>query len=101
MCAADNVWTTELTLILGQFVTRMRRFIGQSDIKQIMTSPIKRITSVPRTLTDIITNTPARHIRLAEISEIMSVSTFKITVILYRLIKVNNLRKTNIPYIGT
>jgi hypothetical protein len=35
MCGADKVWITKLTLnykILGQIVTRMRQFIGQSDI---------------------------------------------------------------------
>ena len=80
----------------------MCRFIGQSDIKHIMTSLIKAITSVLKTdiisarpirlteikvitsvlkaLTDIIS---ARPIRLAEIKVIMSVSTFKIAVILY------------------
>jgi len=29
--------------MLGKFVTRMHKFIGQSDVKHIMTSPIKTI----------------------------------------------------------
>ena len=48
-----------------------------------MTSPIRTITSVLKSSTDIITNIPAHSIRLAEILAIMSISTFKITVILY------------------
>ena len=60
----------------------MRKFIGQSDFKHIMTSPIKT-TSVLKASTDIITNIPACPIGLAEILAIMSVSTFKISVILY------------------
>ena len=28
--------------ILGQFVTRVHEFIGQSDVKHIMTSPVKQ-----------------------------------------------------------
>jgi hypothetical protein len=56
----------------------MGKFIGQSDVKHIMMSPIKTITSVLKASTDIITN-----IGLAEILAIMSVSTFKIDVILY------------------
>jgi hypothetical protein len=46
-----------------------------------MTSPIKTTTSVLKT--DIITNIPACPIGLTEILAIMSVSTFKISVILY------------------
>jgi len=61
----------------------MRKFIGQSDVKHIMTSPIKTITSVLKASTDIITNIPVCPIGLAEILAIMSVSTFKIYVILY------------------
>jgi hypothetical protein len=48
-------------------------------------SPIKTIMSVLKALTDIITNIPARSIGLAEILVIMSISTFKIAVILYVL----------------
>jgi hypothetical protein len=48
-------WTFSLE-ILGQFVTRMHQFIGQSDVKHIMTSLIKTITLVLKT--DIITNIP-------------------------------------------
>ena len=81
MCATDKVW---ITIILGQFVTCMRQFIGLSDIKKtFMTSPIKTITSVLKALTDIITNNPALPIGLVEILVIMSVSTFKSFVILY------------------
>jgi hypothetical protein len=64
--------------MLGQFVTRMCKFIGQFDIKYIMMLVLKA-------LTDIITNIPAHPIGLAEILTIMSVSTFKIAVILYIL----------------
>ena len=68
--------------ILGQFVTRACKFISQSDVKHIMTSPIKTITSVLKAWTDIITDIPT-HPKLAEILPIMSVETFKITDILY------------------
>ena len=56
----------------------MHNFIGYSDVKHIMTSPIKTITSVLTT-----DNIPARSIRLDEILAIMSVSTFQIDAILY------------------
>ena len=88
MNGADKVWITKLTLnykILGQIVTRMRQFIGQSDVKHIITSLITTITSVLKALTDIITNIPARSSRLTEILAIMSVSTFKFAIILYLL----------------
>ena len=88
MCGADKVWITKLTLnykTLGQIVTRMRQFISQSDIKHIITSLITTITSVLKAMTDIITNIPARSSRLTEILAIMSVSTFKIAIILYLL----------------
>jgi len=46
----------------------MRKFFCQSDAKHIITSPIKKtITSVLKASTDIITNSPARPIGLAEI----------------------------------
>jgi hypothetical protein len=80
MCAADKIWITELILI-HKYI--MCKFIGQSNVKHIMTSPIKTIRSVLKALTDIITNIPARPIELAEILTIMSVSTFKIAIILY------------------
>ena len=73
-------WSTK---IFGQFVTPMHKFIGQSDIKHIMKSQIKTITSVLKASTNIITNIPARSIGLAEILAIMSVSTFKIAIILF------------------
>ena len=63
----------------------MCKFIGQSDVKRIMTSPIIIKTSVLKASTVIITNIPTRPIGLAEILAIMSVSTFKIAVILYLL----------------
>jgi len=63
----------------------MHKFIMQSDVKHIMRSPIKTITSVLKSSTDIITNIPAHPIRLTEILGIMAVSTFKIAVILYLL----------------
>ena len=63
----------------------MRKFIDQSDVKHIMMSPIKTTMSVLKASTDIITNIPSRPIGLAEILAIMSVSTFKIVVILYLL----------------
>jgi hypothetical protein len=56
MCGADKVWITKLALnykILGQIVTRMRQFIGQFDVKHIITSLITTITSVLKALTDI------------------------------------------------
>ena len=64
----------------------MCKFIGQSDLKHIMTSPIKTIASVLKASTDIITNISAQPVGLTEIWAIMSISTFKIAVILYRVI---------------
>ena len=61
----------------------MHQFIGQSDVKHIMTSLIKTIMSVLKATTDIITNIPTRPIKLVGLLAIMSVSTFKIAVILY------------------
>ena len=61
----------------------MHKFIGQSDIKHIMKSQIKTLTSVLKASTNIITNIPAHSIGLADILAIMSVSTFKIAIILY------------------
>jgi len=62
-------WSTK---ILGQFVTRMCKFISQSDVKHIMTSQIKTI-SILKASTDFITNIPAHPIGLAEILVMMSV----------------------------
>ena len=59
----------------------MFKCIDQSDVKHIMTSPINTITSVLKASTDIITKIQVLPIRLTEILAIMSVSTFKITVI--------------------
>ena len=83
---ADKVWITELTLIHKNIRSERNshaQVIGQSDIKHIMTSLIKTITSVLKASTDIITNILARPIWLAEKLAIMSVWTFKIAVILY------------------
>ena len=55
----------------------MCKFIGQSDVKHIVMSQIKTITSVLKASIDIITNITARLMGLAEILAIMSVSTFK------------------------
>jgi hypothetical protein len=61
----------------------MHKFIGKSDVKHIMKSQVKTITSVLKALTDITTNIPARPIRLTEILTIMSVSTIR--AVLYSL----------------
>jgi hypothetical protein len=57
--------------MLGQFVTRMRKFIGQSDVKH-MTCLVKTITSVLKASTDIITDIPACPIGLTEVLAIVS-----------------------------
>jgi hypothetical protein len=77
-----HVFTTK---ILGQFVARIRKFMGQSDVRHIKTSQIKTIMSVLKTVTHIITNIPARPLGIAVILAIMSVSTFIFAVILYVL----------------
>jgi len=51
ICVADKIWIIELTLIHKNIrsvhnLTRMLMFIYQSDVKHIMLSPIKIITSV-------------------------------------------------------
>ena len=51
-------WSTK---VLGQFISIKRKFISQSDLKHIMTSPIKTI-SVLKASTDIITNIPVFHL---------------------------------------
>ena len=51
----------------------MHKFIGQSDVKHIMTSPKKKITSVLKASIDIITNIPAHPVGLAVLLEVMSV----------------------------
>ena len=45
----------------------MCKIIDQSDVKHIMTSLIKTITSVLKTTTDIITNIPALLVGVAVI----------------------------------
>ena len=86
MCAANNVWITELALI-HKYIRLVRNFIcksiDQSDVKHNMTSPIKTITSVLKASTEIITNIPAHPIGPTAILMILSVSTFKMSVILY------------------
>jgi len=67
---SDIVSINKLTVILKN--------IGKCDVKHIMTLPIKRITSVLKVLTYIITNIKAHPIRLSVIIVIMSVSTFKL-----------------------
>ena len=59
--------------------------MGQSDVKHIMKSLMKTITSVLKASTDIIKYFPFGLIGLDEILTIMSVSTLKIAVILYIL----------------
>ena len=54
------LWSTK---ILSQFVTRMHKFFIQSDIKHIMTSPIKTIMPVLKASVDVITNITARPYR--------------------------------------
>ena len=63
--------------------TRYWKFIGQCDVKHIMTLPIKTITSILKVSTNIITSIAARSNGLAAIQAIMSVTTFKAAVILY------------------
>lgn len=55
---------------------------GMCDVKHIMTLLIKTITSIFKVSSYIITSIASRHIGLAAII-VMSVSTFKSTVILY------------------
>jgi len=55
----------------------MLKNISQSEVKHIITSPIKTITSVLKVSTDIITSITARPIGLSEILMIMPVSTFR------------------------
>ena len=93
MCAADQVWIIELTLIHknirsvrnshAQELTLILKIIGQCDVKHILTSQIKTIMPILKISTYIITSITARPVRLASILAIMSVSTFKADVILY------------------
>ena len=92
MCAADQVWITELTLIHKNSrsvrnshapeLTLILKIIGQCNVKHILTSPIKTFTSVLKISTYIIT---ARTVGLAAILAIMSVLAFRTDVILYVL----------------
>ena len=100
MCAADKVWITELTSIHKnirlvrnsdvQELTLILKIIGQCDFKHTLTSPIKSIMPVMKISTYIITSITARPVRLAAILVIMSVSTFKTTVILYYMYRYTN-----------
>lgn len=84
MCATDKIWVTELTTtILGQFVTRIRQFIGHSDVKTHYESHQKPITSVLKAWTDLFTNIADRPITLTEILVIIYVLTFELAVSLY------------------
>jgi hypothetical protein len=93
ICATDKVWVTELTWFHknirsvrnsnGQELNLILKINSQCDVKHILTSPIKTITSVLKILTYIITSITARPVGFAEIVVIMSVSTFKTDVILY------------------
>ena len=83
MCAADKVSITELTLIHKIIRSVRNSHISQSDIKHIVTSRIKTLTSVLKLSTDIITSITVRLIGLFAILVIMSVSTFKTAIILY------------------
>ena len=94
MCAADKVGITERTLIhknirsVGNTHAQelILKIISQCDVKHIMTSLIKTIMLVLMASTDIITSIPIHPIGLPEILAIMSVSTFKIAVILALLL---------------
>lgn len=55
----NRVWSTN---VLGQFLTHIRKFIGQPDIKHIMMSLIKRLMLVLKAWTDIIINIPTHPI---------------------------------------
>ena len=61
----------------------MLKNISPSDVKHMMTSPIKTITSVLKVSIDITTSITVHPIGLAAILAIMSVSTSKTAVILY------------------
>ena len=92
MCAADKVWITELTLIHKnirsvlkshvQDPTLILKIISQCDVKQIMTSPIKTITSFMKASTYIITNIsdnvcldlPNRHYSIFTINPLLPCS---------------------------
>jgi hypothetical protein len=52
ICLGWSIYTT--ATFLGQFVTRMNKFIGQSDVKHIMTSSIKTMTSPIKTMTSVL-----------------------------------------------
>jgi hypothetical protein len=86
MCAADKVWITELTLIhkhmrsVRNSHAQVFRSIWRKAHYEV---PDKAITSVLMASIDIVRNILVRLIGLAEILAIMSISTFKIAVILY------------------
>ena len=67
----------------------MCRFIAQSDVKHIMTSLIKTITSVLKALIDIIS---ARPIRLTEIKVITSVLKALTDIISARPIRLTEIK---------
>ena len=55
MCATDKVWITELTLLHKNIRSVRNSHIGESDVKHIMTSPIKTIALILKVSTDIVT----------------------------------------------
>ena len=71
---SDIFSINELTLILN--------IIGQCDVKHIMTFPIKTITLVVKVSTYIITSMAPHPTILTAILVVMSVSTFKLDIIL-------------------
>jgi hypothetical protein len=80
MCATDKVWITELTLIHKNIRSvRNSRSIWHKTHYDI-TDKNNNISS--EDLDRLITNIPAHPIRLTEILVIMSVSTFRIVVVL-------------------
>ena len=86
MFAADKIWNTELTLIHknSRSVRNSHAQVNQSVLlKTHYDVTDKTITSVLKVSTDVIRNITACPIGLVEILAIMSVSTFKIAVILY------------------
>jgi hypothetical protein len=74
------------TKILGQFVTRMRQFIGQSDVKHMMTShlsPSDIVNSSKLTvILKIIGQRDVKHIMTLSIKTITSVLKFSINITL-------------------
>ena len=85
MLFIDNLdlWSHRVILSVSTIWLLILKFIGQCDIKYNMMLQLKKITSVLKVLTYIITSTTAHPIGLAAIVRIMSVSTFNTAVILH------------------